>query len=342
MDGLPPRAPARRRVRFRRARPAVLRLRDRRARRRRQRRGPQLRQLQRRPHRGPGPGRPADRRARRRRHRDRLGDPAQRRQLRRADPGPARHGQPTAGHPRTRRPRAGHDPSGRALRPQPARPDAGAGHRGLHRHLRAQLPDDLRADDHRGVRARTHRLRAAGHDHGGRVAGGGAPGRPPHPGTPRLRGRRRPGVRRGRDRRRPDADVPHLRAAHPAAGPERTHHDHQRQHLRAGQHRATHARAGDGALHDDLHGRHPAGLTAGRLGGGDAGSALDAHPRRSDDHPGCPRVDRAPGGRLSAAGRRPRAARAAGRATTAGGAAARRGRGGRACGRPARPGAPRR
>ena len=148
------------------------------------------------------------------------------------------------------------------------RPDLapGARHRRLHRHVRAELPDDVGADGDGGLRQGPQGVRPARHLHGGRLAHRCPARRPPRAGPPPRRRRCRAGVRSRRDRGRADADVPHLRAAHPAARDHRAHHDHQRQHLRAGPHRAGHAGPGDGALHDDLHGRYAARVAPRRLG----------------------------------------------------------------------------
>ena len=86
-----------------------------------------------------------------------------------------------------------------------------------------------------------------------------------------------------RDRRRRDADVRRVRADDAAARPQRADHDHGRQHVRAAQHRPGDAGPGDGALHDDLHRRHPAGRPADRVDRGGGRRPLDAVDRRRRD-----------------------------------------------------------
>ena len=112
---------ARPRLRVRRARAPVLRLRDRRPRRPHQRGRPQLRQLQRRAPRRPRPRGPADRGLRWGSGRHRLGDPDQRRLVRRPGPGPARHGRQPPRQPGPAHPRTGGDPRGRAPTSAPDR-----------------------------------------------------------------------------------------------------------------------------------------------------------------------------------------------------------------------------
>ncbi len=177
---------ARHRRGLRRAGPAVVRVRDGRPRRPDQRRRPQL---------APASTPPASS-ARRSpalliaalgggRGRHRLGDPGQRGQLRRADHDPAqRSTSPTAAHAEADRPaRRGRSASGVALRPRPARPDAGPGDRLLRRHLRPELPDHLGADGDRGVRQGRRRVRPARHVHGRRLADRRAARRPPERGS---------------------------------------------------------------------------------------------------------------------------------------------------------------
>ncbi len=77
--------------------------------------------------------------------------------------------------------------------------------------------------------------------------------------------------------------LPHLRPAVPVAGAGRADDDHRRQHLHADEHRRRHARSGDGALPDGLHGRYAARLAADRLGRGGLRGAVDPDRRGTDD-----------------------------------------------------------
>ena len=82
------------------------------------------------------------------------------------------------------------------------------------------------------------------------------------------------------DAGRADAVLPHLRAARARHGAHRADLDHQRQHLHAAQHRRGRARSGDGALPDDLHGRHARRRPDHRLDRRGVRRPLDAARRR--------------------------------------------------------------
>ena len=101
------------------------------------------------------------------------------------------------------------------------------------------------------------RVRPARHVPGRRLADRGAAGRPPRARPPPAGRRRRPGLRR-RSRSLAGLMPTYLTFAllTPLHRAHRADDDHQRQHLHAAPHRRRDARPGDGALHDDLHGRH--------------------------------------------------------------------------------------
>ena len=246
------------RHRLRRSRTSVVRQRDGRAGAAHQRGRPQQRLVQRRPHRRPGAGRLPHRSRRLGRACHRLGDPRQRAQLRRGDLRAAEdaHRGPRLAGARGAR-RQGDDRGGDALRARPPGPDADPRDRLLRRHLRPQLPDDLGADGDRRLRQGRVGVRPARHHDGDRLALGRPAGRPARPAAAPAGDRGGRGVRRGGDARRRDAVVPHLRSPDAAARLHRADHDHGRERDRAAQHRADDARPRDGALHDDLHGRHP-------------------------------------------------------------------------------------
>ena len=174
LAGLRAGLPLRHLHRFRRAHPAVVRGRDGRQGRPAQRRRPELRVLQRGPADRSRPGRPADPLVR-----HRSGDHHQRGQLRGGHPVAVPDATRGAVHAEARGPGQGHDPRRDALPVAPTRADDGADRGLLRRHLRPELPDDLRADGDRCVPQGRRWVRHPRVDPGDRLPGRRAARRPP-------------------------------------------------------------------------------------------------------------------------------------------------------------------
>ena len=144
---------------------------------------------------------------------------------------------------------------GRRLPAGPPRPAAGAGGDGLHRHLRAELPDDVRADGHRGLRQGRGGVRAARH-HDGAGVDHRRPGLGAARDLQRASGRGGgAGLRRRGGGLRADAVLRLVRDHDPADRDHRDDHDHRGQHLRAADRPRPPAGPGDGAVPHGLHGR---------------------------------------------------------------------------------------
>ena len=146
------------------------------------------------------------------------------------------------------------------------RRDADPRDRVLCRHVRAELPDDDGDHGDPGLRQGCRGVRPARHGDGRRLAGRRAAGGAAYADPATTGDRRDDRVRRGRDRCGHDAHLHRLRDRASAVRPVRAHDDHGRQHLRAARGRPADARARDGAVHGDLHGRHSARRADPRLG----------------------------------------------------------------------------